>query len=57
MSKIKPNMMYTYEMETVDGKVLKQYNEDGTENTWKSLDPDKVVRITFNPAISILWKF
>lgn len=43
-------------METADGTVLKQFNDDGTENTWKSLNPDEVVRITFLPKIAILPK-
>ena len=46
--------MYNWEMETSDGTVLKQYNEDGSENTWKQLDVDKVVRVTYMPKIAML---
>jgi hypothetical protein len=49
-----PNQIYSWEMETVDGQILKQYEPDGKENTWKSLDPEKIVRVTFTPVISIL---
>lgn len=51
---MKPNMVYRYEMETLDGTVLKQFEDDGTENTWKSLDTDKIIRVTFIPAIATL---
>ena len=51
---MRPADVYRYEMETVDGKVLKQFNDDGTENTWKSLDANKVVRVTFRPTIKVL---
>ena len=44
---MKPNVMYSWEFETADGVVLAQYSEDGKENTWKSLDPDQVVRVSF----------
>jgi len=51
---MKPNTIYSWEMETADGEVLKQYEEDGKENTWKSLDADKIVRVSFIPAINLL---
>lgn len=51
---MKPNMIYSWEMQTKDGNVLKQYEKDGKENTWKTLDPDQVVRISFIPAIKAL---
>lgn len=51
---MRPSSVYRYEMETVDGSVLKQFNDDGSENTWKSLDPDKIVRVTFTPTIGVL---
>ena len=50
---IERNMIYHWEMETSDGLVLKQY-VNGKENTWKTLDTDKVVRVSFIPAIDIL---
>lgn len=51
---IKANVIYRWEMETVDGFVLPQYEKDGRENTWKTLDPDKVVRASFIPVIELL---
>ena len=49
-----PNMVYSWEMETVDGVILKQYEENGKENTWKNLDVSKIVRVSFIPCIPIL---
>ena len=51
---MKPNIMYSWEFETADGVVLKQYGEDGKENTWKGVDVDQVVRVSFLPAIDLL---
>lgn len=48
---IDPRMHYQWEMETADGKVLRQYEEDGTENTWKQLNVDDVVRVSIVPMI------
>lgn len=49
-----PRMAYMWEMETVDGTILRQYNEDKTENTWKNLPVDQIVRVTFIPLIPVL---
>ncbi len=46
--------MYNWEIETVEGIVLRQYNEDGSENSWKQLDADKIVRVTYIPKIALL---
>lgn len=48
------NKVYWWEIETVDGAVLRQFGDDGKENTWKSLDPDKVVRVSFTPIVKTL---
>ena len=50
----KPNMHYQWEMETADGKILRQFEEDGKENTWKGLDVDKVVRVSILPLLTFL---
>lgn len=50
---MKPNQLYMWEMETEDGLVLPQY-EEGKENTWKTLDTEKIIRVSFVPRISIL---
>ena len=50
----KLNMHYQWEMEEVGGKVVRQFENDGTENSWKKLDPKKVVRISFLPRIPSL---
>jgi hypothetical protein len=46
--------IYSWEMETIDGVVLKQYNEKGEEQSWKILDPDKVVRVTLVPVLPVM---
>ena len=46
--------LYSWEMETSDGTTLKQYEDDGKENTWTTLDVDKVVRVSIVPTISVL---
>ena len=51
---IKPNMIYSWEMETVDKEVLKQYEPDGKENTWKNLPIDQIVRVSFVSSITFL---
>lgn len=51
---MKPNTIYAWEMETADGQVLKQYEADGTENTWKQLDVNEVVRVSFISGIAVL---
>ena len=53
---LKLNMIYSWEMETLNGTILKQYNEDGTENSWKSLNPDEIIRVTFIPLIPVFAK-
>jgi len=51
---LKPNTVYAWELETADGVVIKQYDEDGKENTWKSVNADAIVRFSFVPSINIL---
>lgn len=41
-------------MQTEDGAVLSQYNEDGSENTWKKLDPIGIIQVTLVPKINLL---
>jgi len=45
--------VYSWEIETSDGQITKQFNEDNTENTWKKLDVDKIVRISFIPSLKV----
>jgi len=54
MKPLKHNVIYSWEFETADGVVLNQYEEDGKENTWKGVNPDQVVRVSFLPAINLL---
>lgn len=49
-----PNEMYMWEIETTDGKVLKQYDESGNEQSWKTLNPDEIVRVSFLPRVQLL---
>lgn len=46
--------LYRWEMETADGTILPQFNEDGSENTWKKLDVNKIVRVSIIPTMSLL---
>ena len=43
---------YYWEMETSNGQVLLQYNPDGSENSWKKLDTETIMRVTFRPRIA-----
>lgn len=54
MGHMDPRMHYQWEMETKSGDVLRQYEEDGTENTWKQLNVDEVVRVSIIPMIPML---
>ena len=56
MPSIDPNKMYSWEIELIDKSVHKQFNEDNTENTWKDLPADQIVRVTFVPTLKILPK-
>lgn len=51
---LRPNEMYMWEMETDKGSVLKQFDDDGKENSWKTLDVERIVRVSLVPRISIL---
>jgi hypothetical protein len=53
---IDPNKMYSWEIELLDKSVHKQFKEDNTENSWKDLPADSIVRVTFVPAIKVLPK-
>lgn len=47
------NAVYSWEIETIDGTIYKQYNEDGSENSSKKIDPDLVVRISYIPKVAL----
>ena len=49
-----PNMLYSWEIETSDGSILRQYDEQGNEQTWKQVDTDKVVRVSMMPSLPVL---
>ena len=56
---MKANQTYMWEMETKDGQVIKQYEvdketEEVKENSWKSLNPDDVVRVSMVPRLPVL---
>lgn len=40
-----------WEMQTADGNVRRQYDENGVEHTWKDIDAGQVVRVSFLPRI------
>ena len=51
---MKPNNLYSWEIETADGAVLGQYDADGVEQSWKTIDANSVVRVSFIPAVPML---
>jgi len=52
---MRPSDTYYWEMETKDGKVVRQYDENGKEQSWKKLvNPDDVVRVSLIPRLSVL---
>jgi len=56
MAKLSPNQLYTWEFETNDGVILKQFDEGGKEHPWTEVDKDKVVRISLCPTLPIMPK-
>lgn len=46
-----PNVMYAWQMETIDGEVLTQYDKEGKEVSWKTLDIEKIIRCSFLPRV------
>lgn len=42
---------YQWQIETTDGYILNQYNDDGSENNWKLLSIEKIIRVSVIPAI------
>ena len=51
---MKLNQLYLWEMETAKGEVLRQYDNDGHEQSWKQLNPDEVIRVSFIPLLPTL---
>lgn len=51
---MQPNQLYYWQMETSDGIVLSQYDEEGIEQSWKKIKPESVVRVSFIPVLPIL---
>ena len=49
-----PSTFYKWEMESSDGLILAQYDENGIEQTWKKLDTEKIIRVSFIPNIPLL---
>jgi len=41
-------------METANGQILDQYDEQGNEQSWKKLRPEDVVRVSFLPTVALL---
>ena len=50
---LKISEMYFWELETVDGVVLSQYDEEGKERSWKTVELDKIVRASFLPKLPL----
>lgn len=46
--------LYSWEMETADGQILAQYNEQGVEQSWKILEQHKVIRVSIIPSLPLL---
>lgn len=51
---MEPNKHYAWEIQLMDGTVRKQYAEDGSEQTWKTLPLERVVRVSFVPQVPLL---
>ncbi len=51
---MKLNKIYTWELESNAGEIVAQYDEKGDEQSWKKLDTESVVRISFIPKIHLL---
>lgn len=49
-----PNTAYTWEIETSDGRVFRQYDEHGNEQTWKAIEIDRIVRVSMMPSLPLL---
>jgi len=49
----KLNLIYKWEIQTIDDVILNQYDENGCENSWKTLELDKIIRASFIPTINI----
>lgn len=45
---------YGWEVETLDHKVIRQYNEDGSENPSSSIPAEQVVRASLIPRVPYL---
>ena len=51
---MKPSGLYTWELEDKYGEIISQYNGNGDEQSWKTVEPKNVVRISFIPIIALL---
>ena len=49
-----PNQLYRWQLESLDGIVLNQYDEQGNEQSWKKIKAESVVRVSFIPTLPIL---
>lgn len=54
MSKLSPNTIYSWEIELVDKTILKQFDKNGEEHSWKEAPLGEIVRMTFTPCIKVL---
>jgi len=51
---MKPSALYNWELEDRLGSILKQYDENGIEQSWKSIVAKDVIRVSFVPTIGLL---
>ena len=51
---MKVNDLYKWQIELNTGEIISQYDLEGNEKSSKVIIPDKVVRVTYIPSLSIL---
>jgi hypothetical protein len=51
---VRPSDFYTWEIELINGKIRKQYEDNGMENTWKDLPTQEIVRVSINSTLPVL---
>ena len=51
---ISPNMVYSWEMETIDGRILKQFEPNGQENKRSTFPPEAIMRVSYHSNLPLL---
>lgn len=52
---MKPNDLYFWQIETADGKIISQFDQDGQEHSWKEVEnKDAIIRVSLIPKLAVL---